>query len=553
MLNKIKYSLKFILLSSLLPQTALAGDVIHDAEHYILYNQNAADWQKEDAELDKRLAALRAKYGRPPNIVHIMWDDTSVGDVGIPAINKIRGFDTPNINNIAKEGILFTRMYTENSCTPSRAATMTGRYAVRTGSYKVGFPFEGTGLAGKEVTIAEVLSDAGYATAFFGKWHLGDVEQSYPHNQGFDETLFTPYNQVLSIWNNIGEGVNAVIGLKEGSPMLAKDPYQKDKTAVPKGYAMVLEGEKGKQAKEWGDTGHKTYMQIDPESQKRTLDFMRRKTEENKPFYVAYWPNLTSFIPNPRKQTRNRSLWAEGIHNNVDPFIGKVNAELKKLGIAENTLVVVMADNGPMVHQPPAGLGMVETIFRGGKGDYWEGGIRVAAFAQWPGTIEAGQVVADMIHQTDLYTTFARLGGAQSTIPDDRIIDGVDQTALLLNGDTRGRRDYNYVYQGDYLAATIKGDVKRVWPQHNEGALPEPVFYNLLIDTREQNPRLVTYLHTNGAHNRMHERHNNWKKTYPDRAPISGIPFTGVSNARPETRALSGYRPDLNTTAPSKH
>jgi arylsulfatase len=418
--------------------------------------------------------------------------------------------------------------------------------------YKVGFPFEGSGLSGEEVTIAEVLSDAGYATAFYGKWHLGDIEESYPHNQGFDETLFTPYNQALSLWNNIGEGVNAVIGLKQGSPMLAKDPYSKDAHAVPRGYAMVLEGEKGELAKEWGDTEHKTYMQIDPESQKRTLDFMRRKTAEDKPFYVAYWPNLTSFIPNPRKQTRNRSLWAEGIHNNIDPFIGKLTAYIDELGIAENTLVVVMADNGPMVHQPPPGLGMVETLFRGGKGDYWEGGIRVAAFAQWPGTIEKGQVVADMIHQTDLYTTFARIGGARKTIPRDRIIDGIDQTALLINGDTRGRRDYNYVYQGNYLAATIKGDIKRVWPQHNEGSLPEPVFYNLLIDTREQNPRLVTYLHLNGTHNRMHERHTNWKETYPDRPPVSDIPFTGLSNPRPEIKALSEDRLEFNTAAPVK-
>ncbi|MEH6471592.1 MAG: sulfatase-like hydrolase/transferase [Halopseudomonas sp.] len=531
---------------------ASAKELIHDAEFYVIQAQNADRWAAEDQQLTQMLQALNEKYGRPPNIVHIMWDDTSVGDVGIPAISKMRGFSTPNIDRMAQQGILFTRMYTENSCTPSRAASMTGRYAARTGTFKVGFPLEGSGLAGKEVTIAEVLSEAGYATAFFGKWHLGDIEQSYPHNQGFDEALFTPYNQALSLWNNIGESVNAAIGLQRDSGLLVKDPYSLDATAVPKGYLMTMEGKKGQQAREWGDTSHKSYVQIDPEAQKRTLEFMQRQNAAQKPFYVAYWPNLTSFIPVPKKHTRNRSIYAEGMHNNVDPFIGKVMEELKAMGITENTLVVAMADNGPMVHQPPPGLGMVETIYRGGKGDYWEGGIRVAAFAQWPGMIEPGQIVGDMLHQTDLFTTFARLGGALDAIPGDRIIDGIDQTAALLNGDSHGRRDYNYVYQGDYLAATIKEDIKRVWPQHNEGALPEPVFYNLLLDTREQNPRLVNYLHFNSGHNRMRQRHLNWKQTYPDRTPVHDKPFTGVVDARPATQALWGDRPDLDVAPPAK-
>ncbi len=119
-----------------------------------------------------------------------------VGEVGIPEIQSVRGFETLNMNKIAEDGINFMRMYTEPACTPSRAAVLTGRYAIRSGMHTVSFPVENSGMDTDEVTIAEVLSKAGYATAFYGKWHLGDTEPSYAHNQGFDEAFFTPYNQV---------------------------------------------------------------------------------------------------------------------------------------------------------------------------------------------------------------------------------------------------------------------------------------------------------------------------------------------------------------------
>ncbi|NIP14262.1 MAG: sulfatase-like hydrolase/transferase, partial [Pseudomonadales bacterium] len=137
-------------------------------EYYILEAQHGARWASEDQALDARLAELREKHGRPPNLIHIMWDDTAFGDVGIPAIQKVRGLETPNINTLAEEGMLFTRMYTEVGCTPSRAASATGRLAIRSGMYNIGMLLEMHGMRGEEVTIAEVLSKAGYATAFHG-------------------------------------------------------------------------------------------------------------------------------------------------------------------------------------------------------------------------------------------------------------------------------------------------------------------------------------------------------------------------------------------------
>ena len=293
-----------------------------------------------------------------------MWDDTAFGDVGIPAVQKVRGLTTPSINRLAEEGILFTRMYTEVGCTPSRAAVVTGRHPIRNGMYNIGMLLESHGMRGEEVTMAEVVSKAGYNTAFYGKWHLGDIEESYPHNQGFDEAFFTGYNQILSLNTKLAEGANASIGLYED--MLPPDPYKLDDSFVTKGWVMIAEGKKGEKTQQWGDNSHDTYMKIDPEAQKRTLDFIEKSVKEGKPFYVANWPNLASFLPNPNKCAVARSLLQDGLQCNIDPFIAKLIAKLEELGIADNTLIVAMADNGPMSHNPPPGIGMAETIFRGG-------------------------------------------------------------------------------------------------------------------------------------------------------------------------------------------
>ena len=524
-----------------------AGAIVHDAEFYILQAQHGEKWANEDKGLDKKLAELRKKTGRPPNIIHIMWDDTAFGDVGIPAIQKVRGLETPNLNKMAEEGMLFTRMYTEVGCTPSRAASATGRLAIRSGMYNIGMLLESHGMSKEEMTIAEVLSKVGYATAFYGKWHLGDIEESYPHNNGFDEAFFTGYNQVLSLHTKIAEGANASIGLYED--MLPPDPYKLDDTFVTKDWVMVAEGTKGGETRQWGDNSHENYMKIDPEAQRRTLEFIERNAKAGKPFYIAHWPMLTSFLPDPKKCSIARSLLQEGLQCNIDPFIGKLMAKLKELGIAENTLVIAMADNGPMSHNPPPGLGMAETIFRGGKGDFLEGGVRVPAQAWWPGVIKQGQLVGDIIHETDLFTTFARLAGATQYIPTDRIIDGIDQTALLLNGDTNGRRDYVFIYAGPRLGAVVKGNYKRHFispdPVGEASGIPA-AFYFLPADPRESTPMLTNLIHLKRPFNRMKLRHDLWKNKYPDAKESHGIPWTGIANASDELKALAKPKMDLS-------
>ncbi|BBM03364.1 sulfatase-like hydrolase/transferase [Microbulbifer sp. GL-2] len=526
-------------LLALLVPVLLQAQIVHDAEYYVLKMQNGDRWEKEDSEIANRLKALREKYGRSPNIVFLLWDDTAFGAVGFPVLQKNFGYTTPNLNKMAAEGINFTRMYSEPSCTPTRAAVLTGRHPVRHGMGEVGMPHEFSGLRAEEVTIAEVLSKAGYATGFFGKGHLGDIEESYLHNQGFDEALFTPMNQITSLYNPQANAVNAVLGMFPD--IYPPDPYRLDSPGlIPAGWVMNIEGEKGQPGREWCGTSNDCFAKFDPEAERRTMAFIRKNAEAKKPFFVAYWPNFLNFMAAFMPKPSVSGLMVADSFPAVDDFVGQLMTELQDLGIAENTLFIAMADNGPMVHSPPAGWGMLPMLYRGGKGDFTEGGVRVPAFAWWPGMIEPKQAVGDIIHITDLYTTFARIGDAVEHIPTDRVVDGLDQTALLLNGDTHSRRDYVFIYTGKDLGATVKGRYKRHWIGAGEVAssgMPE-AYYDLYMDPREEYPQLVPLIHTQGQFNHMVARHRLFKKKYPDVPSGRGIPYTGLANARPETKAI---------------
>ncbi len=351
---------------------------------------------------------------------------------------------------------------------------------------------------------------AGYAAAFFGKSHLGDIEESYLTNQGYDEALWTPYNQVPAMYTVQAETMGAISGMYPDQ--MPFDKYDMDKGWAPTGFVNALEGTKGGPVREFGRAPDvNDYKQIEVESQKRTLAFIEKNAKAKKPFYVAYWPQMVMMPGFPDRVTANRGFLPEALQR-FDPWVGQLKEHLNKLGIAENTLVILMADNGPFTHNGPPGS--TETLYAGGKGDFTEGGVRVPAIAWWPGTIKAGQLSADIIHETDLFTTFARLAGATDNIPTDRIIDGVDQTSLLLNGDTYSRRDYNFVYTGNILAATIKGRYKRKWVGELPG-LSGAAFYDLYQDPREDSPRMLTYFPTKGMFTIMNARHNLWKQKYP--------------------------------------
>ena len=162
---------------TLATQALAANPVVHDGEYYFLKSQHGERWAEEDKTIEAELASIRERNGgKRPNIVYVLIDDVSFGQMGNRAMNYVTGIDTPNINEFASQGMSLMRMYTEPSCTPTRAAFLTGRHPVRTGLKEVKVALVGEGLSADEVTIAEILGKAGYATAHIGKWHQGDIE-----------------------------------------------------------------------------------------------------------------------------------------------------------------------------------------------------------------------------------------------------------------------------------------------------------------------------------------------------------------------------------------
>lgn len=524
--------------------TGSAQEIQHDAEHYVLLHQYQDKWAAEDKELDKKLAEIRERNGgKRPNIVYILIDDMGFGEFGIPELSKIRGSRTPNIDDLAKEGMAFTRFYAENICTSTRAAMMTGRYAVRTGMELTKVtPPEGVGLRSEEVTIAELLSDAGYATHHIGKWHLGDIKAAYPTNQGFDYASFAMHNQVsYSFLTRDAELDAKTTSFTEQ----AVDPdYGLDKTFRLYDWVNQVEGEKNGPVTEWGtEPGERPdrelYERVNKRFQEQALNSLRTLAAGDKPFFLNYWPMIPIAVlratDDSRCLTPNCGRWVDAMAL-VDTYIGEVLDEIDRLGIANNTIVMVMGDNGPMKQELPEN-GIAEWLFRGTKGSALEGGHRVGAFIRWPGVVEPGSVAGDMIFISDLYTTLARIAGNTEGIPRDRVIDGIDQTPLILKGDTHGRRDYVHLYEVDKLTATVKQNMKIHWPPPGSNPSLAPI-YNLYWDPREEHPLKSQGVWSGTAFARMFAQHRRLKDKFPDWEPATGMPYEDVENMRPETKKM---------------
>ncbi len=521
-----------------------SGAIVHDAEFYILQAQNGEKWAKQDQKLDQKLAEFRKKNGgKPPNIFYILIDDIGFGDLGSETLNAIRGYKTPGINEIAREGMRMARMYTEPSCTPTRVAFMTGRQPYRNGMGNTSVDISGFGLAGKEVTLAEMLSEVGYNTVHIGKWHMGDIQEAWPNFQGFDFAAFPIHQQgQLSIFNEDSANEEVSIGIGDNN---YDDRFTMDRWLRTDAAAMVtgVEGYRGKSVREvhmkpgerWTEA---KYHDMNVRYQNQTMEQLRKLAAEDKPFFLQYWPLYP--LTGPRTTTENYTTPNGGIYVEkmklVDQWIGELMAEMDKLGIADNTIVIVMGDNGHFDKYSPQS-GYTPMIFRGGKGSTTEGGVRVDAFVRWPGMIEADSVVGDMVHVSDLFTTLARVGGATDKIPTDRIIDGIDQTALWLEGETHGRRDYVFLYNINALEAVVKEQYKLAIPGGKiENAILAD-FYDLNRDSREEWPVSTEVGAWGGAKFvRMVMRHIKRKEKYPDEGPAIGMPYEGIENLRPESK-----------------
>jgi len=519
-----------------------AQDIVYDAEYRFLQAQHGERWAKQDTAIDAKLAEIRrANGGKSPNILYVLIDDVSFGTMGNRVLNYVTGIDTPNINEFAEQGMTLMRMYTEPSCTPTRTAFMTGRHPIRTGLQEVKVALVGEGLGGNEVSIAEVLSKSGYNTSHVGKWHLGDIEESYPHNQGFDVAFFPIHQQVqLSLMTRESAQANTLIGW-HGSTQSNK--FAIDRAFKPFGLVTGVEAVKGGKAREVNfEAGEEWtqahYHEMNVRYQHQVMEELNRLAGEDEPFFLEYWPLYPINFVHDQEQnlSRNGGFMAEKLQL-LDGWIGELFDEVDKLGIADNTLVVFMADNGSF--RQYAGLsGMSELVYRGGKAEHLEGGVRVDAFVRWPGVIEAGSAAGDIIHVADLYTTFARIAQGTRHIPTDRVVDGVDQTALLIEGEGNSRRDYVYVYEGPVLRSVVKQDLKMHLPAPGMPGAGAAV-YNLLRDPREEapiQPLIAQSVWSAASFQDMVKRHMMMAYKYPHSPLTKGIPYGGIENLRPESK-----------------
>ena len=520
--------------------------IIHDAEYAIIEAQNGEQWAQDDKVIDAKLAELRKKNGgKPPNIVYILLDDVGFGEIGMDELSVIRGYKTPQMSKLAKEGISLQRMYTEPSCTPTRVAMMTGRYPTRTGTSEAKATLAGDGLNAKEITIAEVLRDAGYYTSHVGKWHMGDINQAWAHNQGFMHAEFPIHQQgQLAIMGRDMESADLIRGVD--ASRYAQD-FTLDKYFTPDPAHMVtgVELRDGKlyevDLKAGEAWTQKKYREMNERYQRNVLKQLRELAKQDKPFYLNYWPLFPlSFVQEFRSKynTLNGGTMAD-ILVEVDEWVGEIINEVDKQGIAENTIIVVMGDNGPFM-QYVGVSGQSDRIYRGGKTQHLEGGVRVNAWVKWKGVIEPGSFAEDIIHVSDLFTTFARLGNAMDGVPRDRVIDGVDQSGVLLLGEHHGRRDYVHIYEGPTLKSVVKNKYKMHLPPPGENPITSALFFDLYRDPREE--RSIDSIKygpwAGGQFAGMIKRHKALKQKYPDRPAVHDIPYKGIENLRPETKKL---------------
>lgn len=516
---------------------AQEAPIIHDGEFEFLRAQFAEQWDAQDAEIEVKLAEIRdANEGQPPNILYILIDDVSFGQMGNRTMNYVTGFDTPNINDFATEGMSLMRMYTEPSCTPTRTAMLTGRHPVRAGVEEVKVALVGEGLAAEEVTIAEILKEKGYNTVHVGKWHQGDIEQAYPHNQGFDWAAFPLHQQVqLSLMTRDAMVANNMLGFHSSGQ---SNQFQLDERFKPYGLVTGVEGEAGGLAREvdmapgeeWTQA---KYEEMNLRYQQQALEQLDRLASQDAPFFMQYWPLYPLNFAYPEQAvSRNGGFHADKLQV-LDGWIGDVLAKLDETGKADNTVVMIMADNGLMYHYEGTS-GLNQLIYRGGKTQHLEGGVRTDAFIRWPGAIEAGSAAGDIVHVSDLFTTFARIAGATDRIPRDRVIDGIDQTALLLEGEGNSRRDYVYVYEGPVLRSVVKQEFKMHLPAPGQPGAAAPVF-NVYRDPREEHPLVGYSLWSGASFQDMVKRHQKTIAKHPHLPLGKGVPYEGIENLRPES------------------
>ncbi len=412
-----------------------------------------------------------AKSSRP-NIVFILCDNVGWGDFSCYGGST----PTPHIDKLASEGIRFLNYTVESQCTPTRTAITTGRQSVRCGTYSVAYTGK-AGLTPWEYTIAELLSDAGYATSLWGKWHLGDTEGRLPTDQGFDEWWGYKNSADEAGWTSYAafNALSKAVGVE--APQL-------------------WEGKKGQPSTADREFNVAVRPFLDEMIVEKTNDYIKRAAKGDKPFFT--YVGLSHLHP-PEKvhpdfdQTDPARLggYADAIAE-IDYRVGQIVDCVDEAGIADNTIIVFSSDNAAGLIQVEPGGGS-NGPFRGGFfTPPWEGSMRTAAMVRWPGKVPVGVITEEMLSAHDWYKTFAALAEASDKVPTDRPMDGIDASKFLLGESDKTGRDALLFFGPDGTLMSSKWrNIKSVFRYNNgisEGVQqpPFPLVFDLGSDPGER-------------------------------------------------------------------
>ncbi|NQY04084.1 MAG: sulfatase-like hydrolase/transferase [Halieaceae bacterium] len=415
------------------------------------------------------LVSGQSAAAEKPNIVLILMDNFGYGEVGVYGGGVLRGAPTPNIDSIASDGVQLTNFNVEAECTPSRASLMTGRYGMRTRLRQELPPRDiWYGITAWEITLAEMLSDRGYATGMFGKWHLGAEPGRYPTDQGFDEWYGIPNSSDQAFWPD-------------------SDSFQADAGVR---FTHVMSAIRGKVPVEGVVYDREKRTLIDGEITDKAIDYIQRQAKADKPFF-AFLPYTQTHEPvdaHPDfKGSTGNGAFADVLAQ-TDSYVGRILSTLDELGIADDTIVIFTADNGREGIKRSFGF---TGPWRGSMFSPYEGSLRVPFLLRYPGTVPAGQVSNELMHLVDLFPTLANWSGGD--IPTDRTMDGTDQTDFLSGKQTESNRETVMIYIGNELFGAKWRHWKVLIKEIDDKSyaiqnMAYPSYYNLLIDPKEEEP-----------------------------------------------------------------
>jgi arylsulfatase len=433
-----------------------------------------------------------------PNIVLIVADNLGWGELGCYGGGALRGAPTPCIDRLAAEGLLLQNFNVESDCVPTRSALMTGRHPIRTGALQSVAPGLPQGLKRSEITLAQLLSHRGYATAHFGKWHLGDIPGRYPSDRGFDEWYGIPRTTDESQFTSSVGFDSTVVDL----------PY-------------IMQGRAGKPSENVEVYDLDSRRRIDEALVSRSLAFIQRNHAAGKPFFL-YLPLTHLHFPTlPHRDFAGKSGngdFADSMME-MDHRVGQVVDEIDRLGLAQRTLLIFCSDNGPEFRVPYRGTA---GPWRGTYHTAMEGSLRVPFIARWPGRIQPGRVSNEIVHVTDVFSTLAAAAGAP--VPSDRPIDGIDQLPFLLGERGRSARE-GFLF---HIKSELRAVKWRDWKLHfywepevndGKGKLESPYLFNTTRDPKEETDVLVFNTWVLGPMLRMVQAFNTSCMQYPNTPP----------------------------------